>query len=63
MSAHRGTDGRARLMCNHSGCIEVFGRNHTSATATRDAARKAGWDVASRDDRRDFCPEHAGANR
>lgn len=63
MSAHMGTDDRVRLMCNHSACIEVFNHSHTSTTATRTAATKAGWDVGSRDDRRDFCPDHAGVTR
>lgn len=60
MSAHMGRDDRVRLMCNHGNCIAQFGRHHTSAHATRTAAKDAGWDVGARDDRRDFCPEHAG---
>lgn len=63
MSAHMGTDNRVRLMCNHGSCVATFGRNHVSANATRTAAQKAGWDTGTRDDRRDFCPQHTGMNR
>lgn len=63
MSAHMGTDDRVRLMCNHGACIEVFSHNHTSSNATRDAAANAGWNVGTREDRRDFCPDHAGVTR
>lgn len=63
MSARMGTDNRARLTCDQGNCPAMFGRNHTSAAATRAAAAKAGWDVGTRDDRRDFCPEHKGMGR
>lgn len=58
-----GSNNRVRLMCNHGSCVETFGRNHTAAHATRTAAAKAGWDIGTREDRRDFCPEHAGMKR
>lgn len=63
MSAHMGSDDRVRLMCNHSACIATFSRNHTAAAATRTAAAKQGWDIGTREDRRDFCSEHAGIDR
>lgn len=63
MTARMGTDDRARLMCDHGNCLAIFGRNHTSAAATRTAAKKVGWDVGTRDDRRDFCPAHVGLSR
>ncbi|MGN7861481.1 hypothetical protein ACTJI8_12945 [Microbacterium sp. 22303] len=62
MTARMGADNRARLTCDHDGCLRIFGRNHTSARATRDAATKAGWKTAERDQRQDFCAEHAGVN-
>lgn len=63
MSAHSGSDGCVRLVCNHGACIATFGRNHTAAAATRTAASKAGWDIGTREDRRDFCPKHVGIDR
>lgn len=67
MSAHavaaKGeTNGTVVLVCNEDGCDRRFTIGVFGAARTRVFAEKReGWQVGTREDRRDFCPEHVGA--
>ena len=50
--------GRVVLRCDLDGCGTQFGMNSVAAHKTRAAAERNGWKPATREDRRDFCPEH-----
>lgn len=50
--------GRVVLRCDAEGCGKQFTIRAFAAAKTRASAGVRGWGPATREDRRDFCPEH-----
>lgn len=50
--------GRVVLECDLEGCGAQFTIGSVAARKTREAAAGRGWRAATREDRRDFCPDH-----